>query len=259
MEQTALITGASAGLGEEFARQLARRGGTLILTARRLERLEALRAELNAQYPHLVVYCVQTDLSVGDEVRRLCAWLDDSGLRVTLLVNNAGLGDHGRFDSAEWERVRKIIEVNITALTQLAHYVIPTMRDQGGGAILNVASVAGMVPLPDMAVYAATKAYVISLSEAIRAELRGSGITVTTLCPGPVDTEFGDIAKRKGEVDFSVAPEFFKVSAERVVREAIEGVERKHPRVIPGLVVAIVMMFMASLPMVLLRLVLNRR
>jgi len=259
MEQTALITGASAGLGEEFARQLARRGGTLVLVARRMERLEALRQEFAAQYPDLVVYCEQADLSVTEEVSRLCDRLDDKGLKITLLVNNAGLGDHGRFESARWERIRAMIEVNISAPTQLAHHVIRTMRGQGGGAILNVVSIMGVLPLPDMSVYAASKAYAMSLSEAIRAELWGSGITVTALCPGPVDTEFGKLAGREGEEDRLVAPDFAKISKERVVREALEGLRRNRARVIPGLRIAVFMIAVASLPLFLLRLILNRR
>ncbi len=259
MEQTALITGASAGLGEEFARQLARRGGTLVLVARRLENLESLRTELTAQYPELVVYCVQADLSRSDEVNRVCNWIRDMGLEVTLLVNNAGLGDHGIFEESDWQRVRSMINVNITALTRLMLFIIPGMKKRGSGAILNVSSVAGMVPLTKMAVYAATKAYVSSLSEAVRAELRGTGVTLTTLCPGPVETEFGDIAERKDSSDRLDAPEFFKLSRQRVVREALDGVDRDRPRVIPGYLVAATMVILASLPLLFIRMIIARR
>ncbi len=259
MEQTVLITGASAGLGEEFARQLARRGGTLVLVARRLDNLESLRTELTAQYPDLVVYCVQADLARSEEVNRVCTWIRDMGLEISLLVNNAGLGDHGIFEESDWQRVRSMINVNIAALTRLMLFIIPGMKDRGSGAILNVSSVAGMVPITKMAVYAATKAYVTSLSEAVRAELRGTGVTVTTLCPGPVETEFGDVAERKDSPDRLEAPEFFKLSRQRVVREALDGVDRDRPRVIPGYLVAAAMIFLSSLPLLLIRMILARR
>jgi short-subunit dehydrogenase len=259
MEQTALITGASAGLGEEFARQLARRGGTLVLVARRLDNLESLRTELTAQYPDLVVYCVQADLSRSDEVDRICVWIRDMGLEVTLLVNNAGLGDHGIFEESDWQRIRAMIDVNIAALTRLTLFMIPGMKKRGAGAILNVSSVAGLLPLTKMAVYAASKAYVSSLSEAVRAELRGTGVTVTTLCPGPVETEFGDSAERSDSSERLNSPEFFKVSKQRVVREALDGVDRDRPRVIPGYLVAATMIFLSSLPLLLIRMILSRR
>jgi short-subunit dehydrogenase len=259
MEQIALITGASSGLGEEFARQLARRGGTLVLVARRLDNLEALRTELTAQYPDLMVFCVQADLARGDEVERVCNWIRDMGLEITLLVNNAGLGDHGTFDGSDWHRVKSMINVNVTALTRLTLFIVSGMRKRGSGAILNVSSVAGMIPLKKMAVYAATKAYVSSLSEAVRAELRGTGVIVTTLCPGPVETEFGEVAERKDSQDRMDAPEFFKVSKQRVVREALDGVDRDRPRVIPGYLVATAMVFLSSLPLLLIRMILARR
>ena len=259
MEQIALITGASSGLGEEFARQLARRGGTLVLVARRLDNLESLRTELKAQYPDLVVYCVQADLARDDEVERLSHWIHDMGLEVTLLVNNAGLGDHGTFEESDWQRVQSMINVNVSALTRLMLLNIPGMKKRGRGAILNVSSVAGMLPLTKMSVYAATKAYVSSLSEAVRAELRGTGVTVTALCPGPVETEFGEVAGRKDSLDRLDAPAFFKLSKQRVVREALDGVDRDRPRVIPGYLVAAIMIVLSSLPLLFIRMILARR
>src|ERR1700751_693014 len=197
-ECTVLITGASAGIGREFARQLAPAVNTMILVARRNDRLEALELELKIINPHLEVFCRQVDLRDHAALERFCDWLDESGLSVDLLVNNAGLGDRGAFIDSEWAALRAMLQVNIGALTYLTYRILPSMRKTGCGAILNVSSVAGFLPVPNLAAYAATKAYVLSLSEALRAELRNSNISVTALCPGPVATEFGDVATREG-------------------------------------------------------------
>jgi len=187
-ECTVLITGASAGIGREFARQLAPVVNTMVLVARRNDRLEALELELKIVNPRLEVFCRQLDLRDQIELERFCDWLDESGLSVDLLVNNAGLGDRGAFIDSEWARLRAMLQVNIGALTYLTYRILPSMRKTGCGAILNVSSVAGFLPMPNFAVYAATKAYVTSFGEALRAELRNSNISVTALCPGPVPT-----------------------------------------------------------------------
>ena len=195
-ECTVLITGASAGIGREFARQLAPAVNTMVLVARRNDRLEALELELKIINPQLEVFCRQLDLRDHAELERFCDWLNESGLTVDLLVNNAGLGDRGPFIESEWERLHAMLQVNIETLTYLTYRILPSMRKSGCGAILNVSSVASLLPVPNFAVYAATKAYVTSFSEALRAELRNSNISVTTLCPGPVPTEFDDVASR---------------------------------------------------------------
>ncbi len=252
-----LITGASSGLGREFARQVAPRAATLVLVARRGERLEALKAEL--ERPGLTIHCRPTDLSDPGEVEGLIGWLTETGLEINFLINNAGLGDHGRFETADWERTRQMLEVNIGALTRLTHALLPTMKGQAGAAILNVSSVASFIPIPKLSVYAATKAYVTSFSEGLRAELRASGVRVTTLCPGPVPTEFGRVAERM-EAPEPVEPvgELY-VPAEKVVAEALRGVERDAARVVPGWKVALVMGVVAMVPMALLRIFLNKR
>lgn len=254
---TALITGASSGLGNEFARQLARKASTLVLVARRLERLEALRREI--ERPGLEIYCRQCDLTERAEVEDLIQWLAQAGIKVNLLINNAGLGDHGRFETSEWDRIQEMLDVNITALTRLTHALLPTLKAQAGSAILNVSSVASLLPLPKLAVYAATKAYVTSFSEAIRAELRGAGVRVTTLCPGPVSTEFGQVAERADEPEAVNTPEVLRVPAQQVVSEALEAVARDRARVIPGWRVALVLGLVAALPLALLRYGLNRQ
>lgn len=254
---TALITGASSGLGMEFARQLAPRASTLILVARRSERLDRLKSEL--ERPGLTIYCRQTDLSDYSEIDGLVEWIAAEGLPLNVLINNAGLGDRGRFDTSDWERVQEMLDVNIAALTRLTHALLPRLKAQGGAAILNVSSVASMVPVPRMAVYAATKAYVTSFSEALRAELRGTGVRVTALCPGPVSTEFGQVAERTMNPEPLQAPDVLYVPASKVISEALKAVDCDRARIIPGWRMVLLMAFATMLPMALLRFGLNKR
>jgi len=254
---TALITGASSGLGVEFARQLAPHANALVLTARRHDRLQTIKAELSRSYPNLSIYCYALDLADLDAVERFTRWLSDEGVRINFLVNNAGLGDHTLFQASEWAKVKAMLDVNITALTRLTHSLLPVLRSFEDSAILNVSSSASFLPVPQLAVYAATKAYVTSFSEALRAELRGTGVSVTALCPGPVDTEFGDVANSGHSGPGFGAPEFLKVPAERVVYEALVGVERDKARVIPGWMVFIGMSLLFCIPFALTRFGLN--
>ena len=257
-ECTVLITGASAGIGREFARQLAPAVNTMILVARRNDRLEALELELKIINPHLEVFCRQLDLRDQPALEKFCNWLDESGLSVDLLVNNAGVGDRGAFIDSEWERVHAMLQVNIETLTYLTYRILPSMRKSGCGAILNVSSVASLVPVPHLAVYAATKAYVTSFSEALRAELRNANISVTSVCPGPVPTEFSDVASRGPQTSVtSAGQELFSVPVQEVVRRALEAVSKDKARVIPGLLVSVAMTITVFLPMFLKRLILN--
>ncbi len=257
---TALITGASSGLGAEFARQLAPVAQSLVLVARRHDRLEALREEFAASYPHLAVFIYVADLS--EEVARtaFARWLREQDIRVDFLVNNAGLGDHGAFESSEWGRVRAMLDVNIAALTHLTHLLLPALRGSGRAAILNVSSVASFFPLPNMAVYAATKAYVTSLSEALRMELRDTGVSVTALCPGPVKTEFFDVATRVGDEEnaahFESMPAFV-VTPEAAVRAALSAVMRDRARVVPGPLLAVAVAAAALVPFFIVRQILQ--
>ena len=257
-ECTVLITGASAGIGREFARQLAPAVNTMVLVARRNDRLEALEMELKIINPHLEVFSRQLDLRDHAALERFCNWLDESGLSVDLLINNAGLGDRGAFIDSDWERVLAMLQVNIETLTYLTYRILPSMRKSGCGAILNVSSVASLIPVPHFAVYAATKAYVTSFSEALRAELRNANISVTTLCPGPVPTEFDDVARREPQVNTDAAArEMFSVPVQDVVRRALNAVSRDKARVIPGTLVNLSMTIVAFIPMYLKRLILN--
>ena len=254
---TALITGASSGFGSEFARQLAPHARSLILVARRLDRLEALKRELDR--PGLTIHCHTAALAQEVEIEAFLAALMASGERVTLLINNAGLGDHGFFENSEWSRVKRMLDVNIGALTRLTHALLPELVRTGRGAILNVSSIASLVPIPKLAIYSATKAYVTSFSESLRAELRGTGVSVTALCPGPVDTEFFDIAERGNPDDTAPAPELLKISTVKVVRAGLDAVARDRARVIPGWLVWATMMAAAFVPMFILRLFLVPR
>jgi uncharacterized protein len=253
-QATVLITGASAGIGWEFARQLAPAAKMMILVGRRDDRLETLGSELKAINSELELRIRSLDLCDKGELKRLCDWLDESGLAVDLLVNNAGLGDHGPFAGSEWGRVDAMLQVNVYALTYLTFRIAPAMIKAGRGAILNVSSVAGFLPLPNSAVYAATKAYVNSFTEAIRAELRLSNISVTVLCPGPVDTEFLARATRGADRQRHNAPDFFIVSVHDVVQQALEAVTKGRARVIPGRSVNLAMTTLAYLPMFIKRL-----
>lgn len=191
MAKYTLITGASEGIGVELARQVAKDKRPLILTARSEDKLNALADELRPSVGDVVV--IPADLSKLEEADRLWSAATD-GREIDVLVNNAGLGAHDRFDADTWERELASINVNLLALTRLMKLAIPHMQAQGSGRILNVASTAAFMPGPNMAVYHATKAYVLSLSEAVAEEMRGTGITITALCPGATETAFFDAA-----------------------------------------------------------------
>ncbi len=255
-----LITGASAGIGREFVRQLAGRAHSMILVARREDRLAELRDELQDQHPNLAVQIRQVDLADPAQSQELMEWFDRENINVDLLINNAGLGDSGPFATSDPIRNEQMTLVNVVALTSLTRHVLPQMIAKRRGGILNVSSSAGFLPVPGSAVYAATKAYVTSFSEALRAELHGTGISVCALCPGPVRTEFQQVARRPdGRAE--IGPEFVLVSVEQVVRDAINGLEVDRPIVIPGFAMKVAMLLARLTPMPVIRLVaqLSRR
>jgi uncharacterized protein len=248
----ALITGASAGIGREFARQLAGRARSLILVARREQELNELSDELSQQYPNLTVRIRKTDLADLAQLKELMAWLDYEKIDVDLLINNAGLGDLGPFATSDPIRNEQIMLVNMVALTSVTRQLLPPMIARKRGGILDVSSSAGFLPIPGFAIYAATKAYVTSFSEALRAELRGTGVSVCVLCPGPVHTEFQEVARRpSGQLESG--PEFVHVPVEQVVREALAALEADRPLVIPGLPMKIGMLLVRLTPMPILR------
>jgi short-subunit dehydrogenase len=229
----------------------------MILVARREDRLAELRDELQLQHPNLVVQIRQVDLADLAQLHELMEWLDRERIDVDVVVNNAGLGDSGPFATSDPIRNRQMTLVNVVALTSLTRHVLPQMIAKRRGGILNVSSSAGFVPMPGSAVYAATKAYVTSFSEALRAELHGTGVSICALCPGPVRTEFQQVAKRPdGRPE--IGPEFVLVPVEQVVRDAIKGLESDRPIVIPGFAMKLAMLLARLMPMPLLRLLLRR-
>jgi short-subunit dehydrogenase len=250
--RNALITGASAGIGREFARQLAGCAQSLILVARREQRLNELRDGLNQQHPHLRIQVRETDLADLPQIEELTAWLEREHIDVDLLINNAGLGDSGPFATSDLRRNEQMMLVNMVALTSLTRHLLPQMIARKRGGILNVSSSAGFLPIPNFAVYAATKAYVTSFSEALRAELHGTGVSVCALCPGPVHTEFQEVANRPGAQPDS-GPEFVHVSVEQVVRDALAALEADRPLVIPGFAMKLGMFLARLVPMPILR------
>lgn len=186
---TALITGASSGIGRSFAHLFARDGYALVLVARRGGVLEDLAAELSREHG-VTVHVMAIDLALADAPARLLADLQQAGVSVDVLVNNAGFGLQGAFAALPVDRQLQMIHLNVAALTALTRLFLPGMLERGGGGILNVGSTAGFQPGPFMAVYYATKAYVVSFSEALADELSGSGLRVTCLAPGPTATAF---------------------------------------------------------------------
>ena len=224
MKKVALVTGASAGLGVEFARQLQKRGHALVLVARRKDRLQALAKELgNARV-------VAIDLSKANAATKLMADLEANGETVDLLVNNAGFGLIGQFAKLDARRQREMIDLNTGTLTELCRGVAPAMIGRGQGGIINVASTAAFQPGPKMAVYFATKAFVLSLSEALHEELKPHGIKVTCLCPGPTRTEFGDVAGFGGNGMFDK----LAMDSAAVVTAALHGLDKNKAVVVPG-------------------------
>ena len=249
----ALVTGASSGLGVEFARQLAPHASVLILVARRGDRLQVLAAELEQAYPSLRVYQCVHDLLLASEREKLALWIQEQNIPLNLLINNAGLGDLGDFLEASWPRLEEIITVNITALTHLTHLLLPALRGQAPSALLQVGSIAGFFSLAGNAVYTASKAYVKSFSEALRVEEQPHGVAVTLLCPGPAPTEFFDVASRPGEKISiaSRAPACFITSSDKVVAAALHGLARNRPCIIPNRLLSTVIMMLRYCPVLL--------
>ncbi|ULB33328.1 MULTISPECIES: SDR family NAD(P)-dependent oxidoreductase [Proteiniphilum] len=194
MRKTALITGASKGIGKEMAFLFAEKDCNMVLVARSEDRLMRLKEQLEAKYA-VSVHIIVKDLSLSGAAQELFNELKEKKIEVEYLVNNAGFGDYGVFSGTPWERYEKMIALNVTALTHLTHLFVQEWRDRKRGKILNVSSTAAFQPGPMMAVYFASKSFVLMLSEALEYELKRDNITVTTLCPGPTETNFGDESK----------------------------------------------------------------
>jgi short-subunit dehydrogenase len=225
-DSTCLVTGASSGIGAEVARELSVRGYRVALVARREDRLRDLAAELGDGAD--VHPCDVTD---ADAREALADELAAAGTNVSILVNNAGFSTSGPFVRTDRDRELGMVRTNIEAVVDFCALFIPAMAERGSGGVLNLASTASFQPLPMQAGYAATKAFVLSFTESLHAELKGQGVTVTALCPGPVKTEFADVAEIPGADSM---PDMFWASAEDVARAGVKGLEHGKRVVIPG-------------------------
>jgi short-subunit dehydrogenase len=231
-DSTALVTGASSGIGVELARQLAARGHGLTLVARRRAEMEALADELAPTGVRIEV--LATDLLDRSARAALPGQLDDLGLSVDVLVNNAGMSTLGAVHHGDAEAEMRMVELDTMAVVDLCTRFLPGMVARRRGAVLNVASAAAFQPLPGQAGYAASKAFVLSYTRSLGGELRGTGVTATTLCPGPVDTGFGEAAGfSKADAEAALPPIMWE-SARDVARAGLDGLAAGHPVVIPG-------------------------
>jgi short-subunit dehydrogenase len=224
---TALITGSSGGIGEEFANQFARRGVNLVLVARRADKLQQLRDDLLERHPDLVVDVIAADLATPGSAADLATKIADIGRRIDILVNNAGVGLHGKFVGQEPESNAAQIQLNCGTLVDLTARFLPPMTAAGHGLVINVASTAGFQPTPGMAVYGATKAFVLSFSEALWQECKGTGVRVLALCPGATETEF---FARTGEEFLTDG----RQTPKQVVDTAMAALDKSTPTIVSG-------------------------
>jgi uncharacterized protein len=224
----ALVTGASSGIGAAYARALRGRGERVVLVARRAERLQALARELGGE-PHALV--LPLDLARAGSAEALRADLAARGIGIDVLVNNAGLGNTAPFEAQRLEAIQAMLDVNVRALVELTHAFLPGMRARGRGRIVNVASNAAFQPVPYLTVYAATKAFVLSFSEGLAEELRGTGVHVQALCPGITATEFLDVAETHRALLVTRMP---MMTADEVVAASLRGLDRRRVRVVAG-------------------------
>jgi uncharacterized protein len=245
----ALVTGASAGIGTEIARLLAARGHNLVLVARRKERLDKLAGELSDEHG-VRVETIACDLGKAAPRGRIPGRIDDLGLDVEILVNNAGFATGGAFYEADLERELEQVRVLVEAVVVLTRMFSPAMVQRGRGGILNVASTAGMQPMPYSAGYSAAKAYVLTFSEALHQEMRGHGVTVTALAPGPVETDFWEIAgwETSSGKSFERSVPGMLITSEQAARAGVDGLDHGERVVVPGLPMRVSMLASRYLP-----------
>jgi uncharacterized protein len=227
MGEVALVTGASAGIGAEFAKQFSGRGYEVILVARRAERLEQLASELPSQ-----AHTIACDLA--NDAASLPGKVAELGLQVDVLVNNAGFGTHGRFGEIDPARDAEQVRLNCEAVVTLTHAFLPGMLERGRGGVITVASTAGMQPIPYETTYSASKAFARTFSDALSGELRGTGVRALCVNPGPVPTEWQQVA---GYAPDYLPPVPGKISAEQVASESVRAFERGRRTIIPGFVI----------------------
>ena len=222
MNKTALITGASSGIGLELAKIHASKGDNLVLVARNIEKLNQLKTELEKQH-NIEVYNIEKDLSVINSPLEVYEEVKSKNIQIDYLINNAGFGDIGKFSNTRWEKELRMINLNITALTQLTKLFLNDMLSRKQGKIMNVASTASFQPGPMMAVYFATKSYVLHLTEAINAEVKGSGVSLTALCPGPTESGFQAAAEIEQNMLFNKKNPTSKEVAEYGYKSMMKG------------------------------------
>lgn len=246
---TCLVTGASSGIGAEIARELARRGHGVTLTARREERLRELADELVSEHGvHAETICA--DVADTGARRELTGELDKRGLTVEVLVNNAGFGSGGAFVELDGDEEAAMVRTNVEAVIALTGAFLPEMVERGRGAVLNVASLIAFQPVPFQATYGATKAAVLSFSDALHEELRGTGVTVTSVCPGPVRTEFGESGGFGGADERIPGPLWLE--AEKVAADALSALDKGDRVTVPGIGNQVAALYGQHLPRFLL-------
>jgi short-subunit dehydrogenase len=228
--KTALVTGASSGLGADFARQLAGRGCSLILAARRAERLQEVQAEIANRYA-VPIESISMDLAETGAPQRLYDQLKEAGRTVDILVNNAGLGLFGGFTAIPWDKLHQMLEIDMVAVTHLTHLFLPDMMKQKSGWILFVSSIGAFQPTPTYAAYSAAKSYVLSLGEALHYELRGTGVGCTVVCPGVARTEFLAVAGQRT----TLFQRLLMMESETVARIGLTAMLRGRSSVVTGL------------------------
>ena len=243
MKKWALITGASSGFGVDYANILAARGYSLVITARRLDRLERLKLELKSKYS-IDVHCISSDLSSVNGVHNLYTGTKNLGIKIEVLINNAGFGTFGKFDDMDSKESKDMIQLNVSALTELCHLYINDMKSLGGGHILLIASLVGFMPTPFYSVYAATKAYVVSFGEALAVELRPHNIHVSTLSPGMTKTEFMDVSGQK----LTPVQKLIMMESLPVANKAIKRLFNKKTRTLPGWLANIFLIILKLIP-----------
>ncbi|MGL5872542.1 MAG: SDR family NAD(P)-dependent oxidoreductase [Xenococcaceae cyanobacterium] len=230
--KTALITGASSGIGAAFARELAARKTNLVLVARSEDKLQQLAQQLTQQH-QVRIEVIPCDLTQANSAQTIFEKISQQNLSIDLLINNAGFGDYGAFVDRDINKYLSMIQLNISVLVELTHLFLPSMKQRGFGNIINLSSIAGFQPLPYMAVYAATKAFVLSFSEAIWAENKDSGVRILALCPGATESEFFKVAEFPQSFSSNGASGGY-TSAETVVKDALKALENKQSTLVTG-------------------------
>ena len=242
MKKVILITGASAGLGEEFAFQLAAQGFSLLLVARREEKLQQIHTQIIAKYPDISVFYLSVDLSNPQGAQQIVTYIKNNALLLKGLINNAGFGQRGAFSEIALSRQMAMLQVNISSLVSLTHLAIPLLKEQKNSFIINVASTAAFQAGPNLAIYYASKAFVLSFSQALYEELKGENIQVSTLCPGATNTEFIQLAQMPQSTLFKLRV----MEKQPVVRYALANTNKAL--VIPGLLNKFSVLFVQLVP-----------